>query len=371
MNLIDLTGHKKGLARTMLQSTIQRRISGLCLSLASLFLVNLDAAAASDSKLIDEAAMFSTTAVQDAQLSLKKVDLKSRLPITIQTRRSADGQAPDKLAINLAKSNAGEGLYLLILKDDRKIEMLWSGIFKSRITNADRDQVRKSISDEFKKSNYDAGLKQGIEHLVAIAERFPIGEAVPAKVKPQPGTRLTNTAPQTVTPRNQGGSSLMTLILLGLGIVILVSVVRSFLGGRSYGGGGTALGRGPGYGGGGGGYGGGPGYGGGGGGGGFFSGMLGGLGGAVLGNWAYDKLSGHGHSDHSTELGQGSESAGVWSGSSGEEPVADAGQWSGADDGGDWGRQEDSGGWSGADTGGDWSGGDSGGGDSGGGGGDW
>ena len=75
MTLIDLTGHKKGLARTMLQSTIQRRISGLCLSLASLFLVNLDAAAASDSKLIDEAAMFSTTAVQDAQLSLKKVDL--------------------------------------------------------------------------------------------------------------------------------------------------------------------------------------------------------------------------------------------------------------------------------------------------------
>ena len=93
--------------------------------------------------------------------------------------------------------------------------------------------------------------------------------------------------------------------------------------------------------------------------------------GLTLGNWAYDKLSGHGHSDHSTELGQGSESAGVWSGSSGEEPVADAGQWSGADDGGDWGRQEDSGGWSGADTGGDWSGGDSGGGDSGGGGGDW
>jgi len=128
----------------MLQSKIQSRMTRLCLTLASLFLLNVETAEASDSKLIDEAAMFSTTAIQDAQQALKKADLKSRLPITIQTRRSAEGQAPDKLAISLAKSNAGEGLYLLILKDDRKIEMLWSGIFKTRITNADRDQVRKS-----------------------------------------------------------------------------------------------------------------------------------------------------------------------------------------------------------------------------------
>lgn len=356
----------------MLRSKSLHLSSRLCLTLASLFLLNLQASKAADSKIIDEAAMFSQSAIQDARQNLDKANVKSRLPITIQTRKSADGQAPDKLAISLAKMNAGDGLYLLILKDDRKIEMLWSGLYKSRITNADRDQVRKSISDEFKKSDYDAGLKQGIERLVSIADRFPIGEAPPAKIKPQPGTRLTNTAPQAPLPRNQGGSSIMTLLLLGLGIVILVSVLRSVFAGRSFGGGGggPGMGRGPGYGGGGGGYGGGPGYGGGGGGG-FFSGMLGGLGGAVLGNWAYDKLSGHGHSDQSTGLGQGTESAGVWSGSSGDEPSVEADQWSGADDGGDWGRQEDSGGWSGGDTGGDWSGGDFGGGDSGGGGGDW
>lgn len=354
----------------MFESTIQCRSPRLCLTLACLFLLNLNRTQAADSKVIDEAAMFSTSAIQDAQQALKKASLKSRLPITIQTRKSADGQAPDKLAISLAKSNAGEGLYLLILKDDRKIEMLWSGIFKTRITNADRDQVRKSISDEFKKSDYDAGLKQGVERLVAIADRFPIGEAPPIKAKPLPGTRLTNNVPQAAVPRNQGGLNIMTLLLLGLGLIILVSVLRSVFAGRSYGGGGggPGMGRGPGY---GGGYGGGPGYGGGGGGG-FFSGMLGGLGGAVLGNWAYDKLSGHGHTDHSAGLGQGSDSAGVWSGSSGEDTSADAGQWSGADDGGDWGRQEDSGGWSGGDAGGDWSGSDfGGGGDSGGGGGDW
>ena len=324
---------------------------------------------AADSRIIDEAAIFSPSAIKDAEEALFKVKTKSKLPITIQTRKSAEGQAPDKLAINLAKSNAGDGLYLLILKDDRKIEMLWSNSFKGRITNDDRDQVRKAISDEFKKSDWDSGLKQGVAKLVILAERFPIGEAlIPAK--PAPGVRQNNAGQNQALPvrQAQGGIGIITILMLGLGLFILVRIVRGLMGGGgSYsGGGGPGMGRGQGYGG-------GPGYGGGGGGGGFFSGMLGGLGGAVLGNWAYDKLSGHGHDQNHAGLGQGSESGGGVLGGSGESQSTEAGQWSGADDGGDWGRQDDSsgsGGWSGGDSGGgDWSGSDSGGGDSGGG--DW
>ena len=335
---------------------------------------SLRPAGAADSRIIDEAAIFSPSAIKDAEDALFKVKTKSKLPITIQTRKSAEGQAPDKLAINLAKSNAGDGLYLLILKDDRKIEMLWSNSFKGRITNDDRDQVRKAISDEFKKTDWDAGLKQGVAKLVILAERFPIGEAsIPAR--PAPGVRQNNAVQNQALPvrQAQGGIGIITILMLGLGLFSLVRIVRGLMGGGgSYsggGGGGPGTGRGQGY---GGGYGGGPGYGGGGGGG-FFSGMLGGLGGAVLGNWAYDKLSGHGHDQNHAGLGQGSESGGGFSGGSGESQSTESGQWSGADDGGDWGRQDDSsssGGWSGGDSGGgDWSGSDSGGGDSGGG--DW
>ena len=322
-------------------------------------------AESNESKIMDDAGMFTPATVTEAQQTLKELKARTRLPVTIQTRKSAGGEPPEKYAVNLAKLNAGEGLYLLILKDDRKIEMLWSGSFKGRISNDDRDRVRTAITDEFKKSNFDAGLKQGLVKITSIAERFPINEQRTVARPPAPGPRANVAQPAPVQRPSSGASSIFSFLLLGLGFMILIGVLRSLFGGRSMGGG-LPMGRGPG---GPGGYGGGgPGYGGGyggGGGGGFFSGMLGGLGGAILGNWAYDRLGGHGHHDH-TGMGQGGD--GSWSSTTGggaypsvDAPAEDAGQWYGADSGGDWGQpREESGGWSGGDSGG-WSGGDAGG----------
>jgi len=335
------------------------------------------------SKIMDDAGMFSPASIREAEQTLKELKSHTRLPVTIQTRKSAGGEPPEKYAVNLAKLNAGEGLYLLILKDDRKIEMLWSGSYKGRISNDDRDRVRTAIADEFKKGDYDAGLKQGLVKISSIAERFPVNEKRTVAAPPVPGPRVNVAQPAPVQRQNNTSSSIFGFLLLGLGFMILIGVLRSLFSGRSMGGGGLPMGRGPG---GPGGYGGGgPGYGGGyggGGGGGFFSGMLGGLGGAILGNWAYDRLGGHGHHDHSG-MGHGGE--GSWSSTTGggaypsaDAPTEDAGQWYGADSGGDWGQpREESGGWSGSDSGG-WSGGDAGGdgsgggfGDSGSSGGDW
>lgn len=317
------------------------------------------------SKILDDAAMFSPAAIRDAQQSLKDLHSRSRLPVTIQSRKTAGGESPDRYAINQAKLSAGEGLYVLILKDDRKIEILWSGSFKGRITTDDRENIRSAISQEFKKGDFDAGLKQALAKIAIVAERFPAtapgqpNAAVPAPLRAAPR----NVAqPVGVQQRNGASSSIFGFLLLGLGFIILIGVLRSLFGGRPYGSAGMPAGRGPG------GY--GPGYGGpgyGGGGGGFFSGMLGGLGGAILGNWAYDRLSGHGHHDQ----GQGHDGSlasttGGWGSLPPDAPAEDSNQWYGADSGGDWGQPRDdssswsggdSGGWSGADSGGDWSGG--------------
>lgn len=322
------------------------------------------------SKILDDAAMFSPAAIRDAQQSLKDLHGRSRLPVTIQTRKTAGSESPDRYAINQAKLSAGEGLYVLILKDDRKIEILWSGSYKGRITPDDRENIRSAISQEFKKSDFDAGLKQALNKISIVAERFPATTAgLPnAAVPAPPRAAPRNVAqPVGVQQRNGASSSTFGFLLLGLGFIILIGVLRSLFGGRPYGSAGMPAGRSPG------GY--GPGYGGpgyGGGGGGFFSGMLGGLGGAILGNWAYDRLGGHGHHDH----GQGHD--GSWSSTTGglgslppDAPAEDSSQWYGADSGGDWGQpRDDSSSWSSGDSGG-WSGADSGGGDWSGGGGDF
>lgn len=332
-----------------------------CLAFTGLFL-NTQLITAQQVTIRDEANMFSEQAKQDAETRLKQIREKSQLPIAIQTRPGSEGESPAQYAVKLAKTYAGKGLYVLILKNDRKIEVLWSNAYSSRITNDDKDRIRKAIGNEFKTGNFDAGLNKGIEEISTLAMRFPTnGDA-------SKSTRLPSTIPNRPQPaanqqvKKQGGISLLPLLFLGGGLIILFSVLRNMFGARPYNGGMNAGRPGMGAGGYGGGY-------GGGGGGGFFSGMLGGLGGAVLGNWAYDRLSGHdrhGHDSMGSNMGGGS-----WS-SPGPDSISEQkeDQWFGADDGGDWGGSGgDSGGWSGMDSGGDWGGGGS---DFGGGGGtDW
>lgn len=328
---------------------------------------------AEGSHLRDDAEMFSPDARKQAESTLTEFQAKSRLPVTVQTKLTAGSENPAKFAQNLAKTEAGKGLYVLILKNDRKIEVLWSGTFSKQITNDDRDRIRSAITAEFKTGNYDAGLLKGLDAIRPVAQRFPVGgpDARPVPANSPPMNNRGN-APAAQKPG--GGMSLMVLLMMGVGVLVLIRIIGGIFGGRSSYGGGMPPGRGPsgmgpggGYG--GGGYGGGYG-GGGGGGGGFFQGMMGGLGGALLGNWAYDRLSGHNHGHQNHDSMGSNMGAGSWSSPSPDtssEPKDD--QWFGGDSGGDWGGSgADSGGWSGSDGGGDWGGG----GDIGGGGGsDW
>ena len=366
---------------------IQRFTTGL---LTIALLATASRAIAQTAGVRDEAGMFSQAALTQAEARLKELRSKSGLPVTIQTRPNAQGQDAGKYAIQQAKTYAGSGLYVLILKDDRKIEVLWSKAFNGQITNDDKDKIRAAISTEFKKQNFDEGLSKGLDAITTLCMRFPAGKvaAAPTPAPPQnlpvtqpasspapPPAPVANYVPvnQPAPAKPSGSAAGIVLILfLGIGFFVLVAVIRSISSARSYnagmpprvGPGQSAYGPG-----GPGGY--GPGYGGGGGGGGFFQSVLGGMGGAILGNWAYNRLGGHGHQDYShgsmTGMGQGG-----WGSAPVDPNQQQSNQWFGADDGGDWSSSSsnssadwgsssssDSGGWSGADSGGDWGGGSS------------
>jgi uncharacterized protein len=361
--------------RPAINLSVPSIFSTLVMGLACL-LVPAASLLAQTATIRDEAGMFSKSALSQSEARLSELKSKSSLPVTIQTRTSAEGKDPAKYAIQLASTYAGKGLYVLILKNDRKIEVLWSGDFSKTITNDDKDKIRNAITTEFKANKYDEGLSKGLDAITTVCMRFPVGKVAAAPAPPVPASRPAPMAPMPATPapaqQSPGlGSGIFLILLLGVGLLILIGVIRSISGARSYNAGmgpGRIPGPGPGAAqfGPGGGY--GPGYGGGGGGG-FFSGMLGGLGGAILGNWAYDRLGG-GHSHHQHDAGSMTGlGAGGWGGSQANPPTEQNNQWFGADDGGDWSSSSssssdwgsasggDSGGWSGSDSGGDWGGG--------------
>ncbi len=331
----------------------------------------------------DRAGIFSSEAVQKAEAKLDRIERRTHIPVVIETIEAIPGlgrdssasekrTAVERLAEERARELGYEGVYLLISKNDHVFSpVLVQKRFNSLVSLEKRDEVRDTLTREFKGGRFDEGLLKTTALLDSALAEAPAVSGVRRAVPGMPAPRRGEA---------QGGKfGLGTLFAIGLGIVGVLLLLRVLGGvfGRTGGGysspmgmggmPGPGMGPGPGY---------GPGYGGGSGAprGGFFSGMLGGLGGALAGNWLYDQFSGRhsglGHSDAAAypsadspasadpggdEFVGGDDHGGQ--GTSWDDPGgADAGggDWGGGDGGGDWGGGGGGGDWGGCGDGGGW-----------------
>lgn len=340
------------------------------------------------SEIRDTAGFFSPEAVRRAQDTLNQVERQTRVPVLIETvtslpaamtaeettRWSKDTpkKQVDALAERKDREWGNKGLYVLLSKREHVIShVLVPGKLASRLSRERRLAMRDAFLDGFRRGDFDAGLKAGVEKI-----RQELGDAHSAESRaalpgpsPLPGPRG-DAAPdiqiQAPPPRGGGALGWLTLIVILLGIVIIFRILRGVFGAMTggynrpsmppggpggpphdgYGGGGHGGGYGPR-------------------GGGFLSGMFGGLGGAILGNWMYDRFNrpgGHyptgGHAGGwgmptSTDPSEPASFGGASDSIAGGQDDAGA-SWGGGDDaGGGWG---DFGGgdWGGGDGGGDW-----------------
>lgn len=291
----------------------------------------------------DQAGMFSDAAVRAARSELDRVERETRLPVTVETVESLDGRPIGQVLRNHARQTGAVGLYVLLARDDHKIEVVASDRYTGAFGSSRTTAVRDAFLGPLKQRDFDAALAQGVR---VIGEEAQQARGEIAAAAQGAAARPVRGAPAGA-PRAGGGFGIGTLLFLGLiifGAMFVFRMLGSMFGaGRGY-----TMGPGgrPMYGPGGYGY-------GGGGGGGFLSSVFGGIGGALAGNWLYDQMSGrHHHNVGSMDsTGYGSSDAGT-----------QGDDWSGSGSVGDWGG-------GGGDAGGDWGGG-GGGGDWGGGGGD-
>jgi uncharacterized protein len=302
----------------------------------------------------DKASLFSSEAVKKAEAELDRIEKEYKVPVTIETIDSLEGQPIRDVTTKHAEQAGAKGIYILIAKGEGKIFAEASKAYRTALTRERLQAVDEAFVRQFKKKDFDAGLLRGVSQI----------ETTVTEARPVAKSRQAGQAPVVVGKPSSGGMSMWLTIGLGLlALFIVIRVLGALLGGgnRGYAGqqrmmgpGGGGMGGGPGY---------GPGYGGGGGGGGgFMSSMFGGIGGALAGNWLYDQFSGR---HHDSSLGQTGYDPAAGT------PPADAGpEWGAGGAEGDWGGGGDAGG-----AGGDWGGGGGdvgGGGDwGGGGGGDW
>ena len=355
----------------------------------------------------DRAHLFSESAVEKADQSLRKLGLAHHRDIVIETVESLDGETAENRAVSNAKALKLRGLYILIAKAEHKFWVARSHSAEDLFTKADLGSINTILLNSFKERQFDQGLLGTVADIERIAAKNP-GANRGSSASPAPPAPARVPVPDAevpdVAPPAKKGSALPMLLFVGLAVIILLFVVSRLFrgsqpqsaygaqqGGPGYGAmppGGYGAGMSPqgpgaappyGY---GPGAGPGPGYGGppprqGGG---FVSSALGGIGGAVVGNILYDQFGrphtpeghpiqgdvagSHGvinpstpegtdssYSDHASSASEGS-----WGAPAEHTPSADA-DWSGGTGvGGDWGSSDAS---SDAGTGGDWGGGGS------------
>lgn len=123
------------------------------------------------SEIIDDAGIFSAAAVREAKDSLARFDRLHGVTLTIETVNSLRGQTIEEVISRRAEQLDQKGLFILIAKEDRKVEVIASNrTLKEQLSRPQLMQIRDSISDEFRKKQFDDGLARGIRMAGTVLE---------------------------------------------------------------------------------------------------------------------------------------------------------------------------------------------------------
>ena len=316
--------------------------SRVVLALAVLF-SSVVATHAGSGAIRDNAAFFSAQAKTEALKTIHEMSQRYHKELVVETfaeipadlrqgvdltNKAAMARLYEQWAVKLAKQEAVNGVYVLLVKQPAHLQVLvGNDTQKMAFTLADRDALTNLMLTQLRSKHYDQALLEGVGFVQSTLRAH----------LPERG----RTSAIHTTRTSSSNHWILGLVLGLLALWVVMRILGAIFGGGNrgavYGGGGYPGGVYPG-----------------GGGGGFMSNMLGGMFGAAAGMWIYDQFSGRSSSSSSWGGGGDLDNRGD-SGFSGQDS-----DYSGS--GGDFGA-EDSGG---SDFGG---GGDSGGDDSSGGGG--
>jgi glc operon protein GlcG len=159
--------------------------------------------AQSPSTVIDDAKMFSSEAIREAKGEMARIYRTYEVVVTIETVDSLRGQTIDEAALRKAPKNEGNTIYVLIAKQDRKVEALATPrVFREEVGKARQFDIQDAFLNEFRKGRVDDGLTKGI---LAIDKSLSA-----TKLPPNPNANRGGFMPTTpIDPTSAGSSPLI------------------------------------------------------------------------------------------------------------------------------------------------------------------
>ena len=104
-------------------------------------------------------------AVREALARLVNIERTYRVPVTIETIESLRNESIDDATLRQAKrlGPQAKGVFVLMSKVDHKLKVIASVDLKPLNAPPRREAIQTAFTDEFRKGNYDLGLRRGIE----------------------------------------------------------------------------------------------------------------------------------------------------------------------------------------------------------------
>jgi glc operon protein GlcG len=122
-------------------------------------------AGAGNSEIRDPTGMFGREAVRQALARLVTIERTYRVPTTIETVETLRGEPIDEATQRMARrlGPQGKGIFVLMSREDHKLEVIVSRDYPALNVKARKAAIRDAFLDDFRKGDFDPGLKRGID----------------------------------------------------------------------------------------------------------------------------------------------------------------------------------------------------------------
>jgi glc operon protein GlcG len=149
--------------------------------------------------------MFGRDAIREALARLVTLERTYRVPVTIETIESLRGEPIDEAAMRMAKrlGPQGKGIFILIAREDHRDEVLVSRDYPALNVKAKRFAIRDAFLEDFRKGNFDLGLKHGVDAIEKALASSGLGDSARPGTTLQAATRSADADPSAMLRRNQ------------------------------------------------------------------------------------------------------------------------------------------------------------------------
>jgi uncharacterized protein GlcG (DUF336 family) len=138
----------------------------------------------------DTAKLFGAEAVASARKELRRIESETKVATIIETIETLKGGTIDDETHRVAERRGIQGVFALITKKEKHIEILVSSKYAGALTPPRRDAIRTAFIDGFRQQQFDDGLQRGVAAIdkalaaARAAGELPTQEA--ALLKPGP-----------------------------------------------------------------------------------------------------------------------------------------------------------------------------------------